>query len=81
MYLIYDYCFKYCNDTYDLVWNVLKYEHDLWVINVFIRENFFKAYYEFRVPYVLSFTSAGHWPIGLGHDKVGMRAWVFIADF
>ena len=38
MYFIYDYYFKYCNDTYDLVCNILKYEQVMCVINVFIRK-------------------------------------------
>ena len=40
----------------------------------------FKAYYGFRVLYVFPFPSAGHWPLVSGRDKVGIRAWVFIAD-
>ena len=79
MYFIYDYCFKYYNDTYDLVWNVLKYEHDLWAINIFLfAKKIFKAYYGFRVLYVFPFPSAGHWPIGSGRDKVGIRAMVLL---
>ena len=46
----------------------------------FNSRKFFKAYYGFRVLYVFSFPSADHWPIGLGRDKVGIRAMVFIAD-
>ena len=34
----------------------------------------------FRVLYVFTFPSAGHWPIGSSLDKVGIGAWVFIAD-
>ena len=41
---------------------------------VLIREKFFKAYYGFRVLYVFPFPNAGHGPIGLGRDKVGIRA-------
>ena len=40
----------------------------------------FKAYYGFRVLYVFPFPSAGHWPMGSGRDKVGIRAMVFIDD-
>ena len=50
------------------------------VIDVLVREKFFKAYYGFRVLYVFPFPSAGHWPIGSGRDKVGIRAMVVIAD-
>ena len=38
--------------------NILKFEYIEVVINVFIRENFFKAYYGFRVIYVFPFPSA-----------------------
>ena len=38
----------------------------------------FKAYYGFRVLYVFPFPSAGHGPIGLGRDKVGIRAMVLL---
>ena len=62
--------------------NILKFEYIEVVINVFIREKkILKAYYGFRVLYVFPFPSAGHWPVGSGHDKVGIRAWVFIAEF
>ena len=44
------------------------------------REKIFKACYGFRVLYVFPFPSAGHWPIGSGRDKVGIRAWFFIAN-
>ena len=81
LYFIYDYCFIYYTDIYDLVCNVLKYEHIPWVINVFKSRKIFKACYGFRVLYVFPFPSAGHWIIGSGRDKVGIRAWVFIADF
>ena len=39
------------------------------VIDVLVREKFFKAYYGFRVLYVFPFPSAGHWPIGSGCDS------------
>ena len=78
--IIYDYCFIYYTDIYDLVCNVLKYEHIPWVLNVFKSQKIFKAYYGFRVLYVFPFPSAGHWPIGSGRDKVGIRAMVSIAD-
>ena len=41
----------------------------------------FKAYYGFRVLYVFPFPSAGHWPIGSGRDKVGIRAMVSLLIF
>ena len=52
-----------------------------WWDKCFKSRKIFKAYYGFRVPYVFPFLSAGHWPTGSGHDKVGIRAWVFITDF
>ena len=48
---------------------------------MFYSRKSFKAYYRFLVPYVFSFSSAGHGPIGSGHDKVGIRVMVFIANF
>ena len=58
-----------------------KYGFIIDVINFFNSRKFFKAYYGFWVLYVFSFPSTGHWYIGSGHEKVGIRAWVFIADF
>ena len=46
----------------------------------FVSRKNFKAYYGFRVLYVFPFPSAGHWPLGSGRDKVGIRAMDFIAD-
>ena len=59
---------------------ILKYGNIIINIDVLYQKKIFKAYYAFRVPYVFPFPSADHWPIGSGHDKVGIRAWVFIAD-
>ena len=66
-----------------MIWheNILKFEYIMIVINVFIRKKFLKAYYGFRVPYVYPFPSAGHWPIGSGRDKVGIRAMVSLLNF
>ena len=58
----------------------MKYGYIIVIVKYFISRKFFKAYYGFRVLYVFPFPSAGHWPIGSGRDKVGIRAWVFIAD-
>ena len=81
MYFIYDYCFIYYIDTYVLVWNVLKYELELWVINVFIREKFLRLTMSFGYfMYSHSLVPVID-PWGSGCDKVGIRAWVFIVDF
>ena len=45
------------------------------------QKKIFKAYYGFRVLYVFSFPSAGHWPMGSGRDKVGIRAMVSLLIF
>ena len=49
-------------------------------VKCFISRKILKAYYEFRVLYVFPFSSAGHWPLVSGRDKVGIRAMVAIVD-
>ena len=44
----------------------------------FNSRKFFKAYYGFRVFYVLPFRSVGHGPTGSGRDKVGIRAYILM---
>ena len=50
-------------------------------LNGFNSRKISKAYYGFRVLYVFPFPSAGHWPIGSGRDKVGIRAMVSLLIF
>ena len=38
-------------------------------------ENFLKAYYGFQKLHAFPFPSAGHVPLGLGRNKVGLRAY------
>ena len=61
---------------------ILKYDFIYCGLMVLIRKKKnFKAYYGFRVLYVFPFPSAGHWPIGSGRDKVGIRAMVSLLIF
>ena len=52
-----------------------------WWDKCFKSRKIFKAYFRFRILYVFPFTSAGHWPIDSGRDKVGIRAMVSLLIF
>ena len=76
LFLFDKYCILFMTIVHVPHWYLLygvkcfKCEHELWVVNVFIRKKIFKAYYGFRVLYVFPFPSAGHWPIGSGRDNL-----------